>query len=289
MNWDDVRFFVALVRHGSLSGAGRELNVEHSTVVRRIDNLEKALGLRLFDRMGRRWVLTTEGEQLWTRAEHMEESAHAFMREANEGAALSGKVRLSAPPAFATAFLAPQLAMNKERWAPITVELVAETRLVSLTRREADLALRLGRPSDPTLATRPVGELRYSLFATREYLDRHASSEWKFVGYDDSLRDTPEQHWLNKYVAGRPYCLLSNSSLALCEAAAQHVGIALLPYLLARRHPALIPIPADPPPPSRELWLVIHPEVRRSARVKLVAELVSELILSAEGALNPQA
>lgn len=289
MNWDDVRVFVVLVRCGSLSRAGRELKVEHSTVVRRIDSLEKALGVRLFDRMARGWSLTTEGEQLFARAEQMEETANALLREADEGAALTGKVRLSALPAFSAAFLVPRLAACKEKWAAITLELVAETRLVSLTRREADLALRLGRPQDPTVTARRLGTIRFGLFATPAYLNRNAPDAWRFLAFDDSLRDTPEQQWLEKYAEGREYSLASNSSLALLQAAEHNLGVAVLPYFLASGSQQLVAIASNDQPPSRDLWLVIHPEVRRSARVRLIADLVTDIVTSADAVLNPTA
>ncbi|GAB3542250.1 LysR substrate-binding domain-containing protein [Noviherbaspirillum agri] len=287
MNWDDVRVFVALVRAGSLSLAGRELKIEHSTVVRRIDSLEKALGLRLFDRLPRGWQLTTEGEQLFARAEQMDDCAHAFLREASDGAALSGTVRMSALPAFATAFLTPRLVALQERWAPITLELVGETRAVSLSRREADLALRMGKPTDPTVVARPLGAISYGLFAHKDYLAQHAAKDWHFVGFDESLRDAPEQQWLDRYAAGRPYSFKSNSSLMLYEAAINGLGVTVLPHFLAMKSPDLVPVAVDSPPAKRDLWLVIHPELRRSARVKLVAEVVTELVLSSAEQLCP--
>lgn len=287
MDWDDVRVFVALVRQGSLSRAGRELGVEHSTVVRRIDSLETALGLRLFERMARGWRLTAEGEQLFARAEQMEESANAFLREASEGAALTGSVRVSALPAFATAFLTPRLAAREKEWAPITLELVAETRVASLTRREADLAVRMGRPQDPGLATRPLGTVRYGLFASRRYIDTCDPGEWRFLGFDESLRDAPEQQWLDKFAGARGYAFMSNSSLSLYEAAVHHLGVAVLPCFLAARGADLVAIDMEDEPPARPLWLVVHPEVRRSARVKLIADLVADIVLSSEAILNP--
>lgn len=286
MNWDDIRVFVALVRFGTLSRAGRELDVEHSTVVRRIDALEKALGLRLFDRLPRGWQLTAEGEQLFVRAEQMEDCAHAFTREASEGATLSGVVRISTLPAFSAAFLTQQLALQHERWRPITLEVVGETRMANLTRREADLALRLGRPQDPSVIARPLASLDYGIYAQKNYLARTAEADWYFIGFDDSLRDAPEQQWLDNYAGARGYSFRSNNSLSLLEAAAGGVGVAVLPRFLALTKTELVQIPVSAPPPRRELWLLTHPEVRRSARVKLIADLLAEIILSSEGLLG---
>lgn len=287
MNWDDIRIFLALVRAGTLSQAGRKLGIEHSTVVRRIDSLETSIGLRLFDRLPRGWQMTMEGEQLYARAEQMEEAANALLLEASSGAELSGTVRLSALPAFSNAFLVRQLAAVKDRWAPITIELVAETRLASLSRREADLAIRMGRPQDPGLATRPLGALSFGLFAHPAYLERHTPPDWRFIGFDESLRAAPEQQWLDRYADGRDFSFRSNNTTSLYEAAVNGLGIAVLPHFLARANPQLQELATDPAPPLRELWLVIHPEVRRSARVRLIADLVTEIICANEAVLCP--
>lgn len=285
MNWDDVRIFVALVRAESLSLAARRLKVEHSTVARRIDSLEKALGLRLFDRLPRGWQLTGEGEQLFARAEQMEEKAHEFLREAADGAELSGTVRLSAPPALSNALLVPKLAGHHEKWSPITLEVIAESRVASLTRREADLAIRVGRPQDAGLAIRRLGAMSYGVYAHGAYLRRHPPAEWRFIGYDDSLHHAPEQQWLEKFAAGRAFSFRSNSLASLYEATRTGLGVSVLPYFLTRASPELVDLAIAPGPEPRELWLVIHPDVRRSPRVRLIADVVADIISSSEAEL----
>lgn len=285
MNWDDVRIFVALVRAESLSLAARQLQVEHSTVARRIDSLEKALGLRLFDRLPRGWRLTSEGEQLFARAEQMEEKAHAFLREAADGAELTGAVRLSALPTFSSVFLVPQLAAKHDKWSTITLEVVGETRVASLSRREADLAIRIGRPHDPGLATRPLGALSYGLFAHRAYLDRCRAENWRFIGYDESLRHAPEQLWLDRIAKDRAFSFRSNNLSSLYEAARRGLGVAALPHFLAAENPELAEVAADPPMEPREIWLVIHPDVRRSPRVRLIADIVTDIVMSSASTL----
>lgn len=280
MNWDDVRIFVALARAESLSLAARKLKVEHSTVARRIDSLEKALGLRLFDRLPRGWQLTVEGEQLFARAEQMEEKAHEFLREAADGAELSGTVRLSAPPALSNAFLVSKLAGHHEKWSPITLEVIAESRVANLTRREADLAIRVGRPQDAGLAIRRLGAMSFGVYARRSYVKRHQPAEWRFIGYDDSLHHAPEQQWLEKFADGRAFSFRSNSLAALYEATRNGLGIAVLPHFLIEGNRELVDLAITPGPEPRELWLVIHPDVRRSPRVRLIADVVAEIITS---------
>jgi len=171
IDWDDVRIFLALARAGSLTGAARSLRVEHTTVARRIGQLEQALGLHLFDRLPRGWILTSEGEQLAGRAAQMEEQAHEFMREAADGVQLSGTVRLSASPSVGQEFLLPRLCAIHQRWSSVTLELVVETRVAILSRREADLALRIGRPHDPGLAARLLGNMASGLYCRSGYTE----------------------------------------------------------------------------------------------------------------------
>lgn len=289
MNWDDVRIFVALVRAESLSLAARRLKVEHSTVARRIDSLEKALGLRLFDRLPRGWQLTAEGEQLFACAEQMEEKAHEFLREAADGAELSGTVRLSAPPALANTFLVPKLADHHEKWSPITLEVIAESRIASLTRREADLALRIGRPQDAGLAIRRLGTISYGVYAHSSYLKRHPPTDWRFIGYDDSLHHAPEQQWLEKFANGRAFSFRSNSLASLYEATRTGLGVAVLPHFLIEKNHKLVDMRITPGPEPRELWLVIHPDVRRSPRVRLIADVVADIITASAAELFPPA
>jgi DNA-binding transcriptional LysR family regulator len=277
LRWDDVRYFLELARQGSLTAAARVLAVEHSTVARRVTALEKRIGLRLFDRLPKSWNLTQEGEELLQHARRIEDEAHAFSRATLGVSELRGVVRISAPPVFASHFLVPRLAKMRQSWPGVTIEIVGEAREANLFRREADLALRMSRPTEPGLATRPLAEIGYALYATPEWIDRR-QEEWEFIGYDNSLRDTPQQQWLDKQATGRPFALRSNDLAALHQACRAGLGIAALPHFLARDDQALVRIPGQGSRVSRSVWMVVHPDVRRSARVKVVADAVVEML-----------
>jgi DNA-binding transcriptional LysR family regulator len=275
--WDDVRYFLELARCGSLSAAARALAVEHSTVARRVAALEGRIGVRLFDRLPRSWSLTREGEDLLPHARRIEEEAHAFSRATLGVAALTGTVRLSAPPVFASHVLVPRLAEWRRRWPGIVLDIVGEAREADLYRREADLALRLSRPSAGGLAARPLASIGYGLYAAKPWLKR-PPQQWEFLGYGDSLRDTPQQQWLAKLAGARSFALYANDLAALHQACRAGLGLAVLPHFLARDDKALRPLPGHDCPVSRGIWLVLHPDVRRSPRVKAVAEGVTELL-----------
>lgn len=278
LDWGDLRFFVAVARLGSLSAAARELRVEHSTVARRLDALEERLGVRLFDRLARGWRLTVEGERLLEPARRLEDDALAFERQALGSAPLAGTVRLSAPPSLARALLAQHVDTLRGGQEGLTLELVGETHSVSLDRREADLALRLQRPTAPGLVLRRVGDLRFAAYATPAYLAAHAPPQWRFLGYDESLRHVPQQQWLERVAGARPFALRSNDLDVIHRAAATGAGIAALPAFLGGGDPALVQVGIDSAPPLRTLWLVMHADVRRSPRVAAVADALAALL-----------
>ncbi|HAT33270.1 MAG TPA: LysR family transcriptional regulator [Janthinobacterium sp.] len=275
--WDDIRFFLALARETSLSAAARALAVEHSTVARRVEALEHSLGLRLFDRLPRGWRLTAEGESLSLQARRVEDEALAFGRAALGVADLRGTVRISAPPVLASHFLTPLLAPLRARWPGIDLELIGETRAANLSRREADLALRLSRPSAPGLLARAIGELGFGLYATPAWL-RRAEHEWEFLGYEDSMRAAPQELWLEKFARGRPFALRSNDLATLHQGARVGLGLALLPHFLGAGDAALARAPGVDGPAPRKLWLVLHPDLRRSPRVSAVADAIADLV-----------
>ena len=276
LDWDDIRYFVELARQGRLSAAARTLAVEHSTVSRRIGMLESRLGLRLFDRLPKRWILTAEGEQLLAYARRVEDEALSFARAGMGAGTLRGVVKVSAPPALAALVLVPQLAAMRSRWPAITIEIIAEVRQANLYRREADLAVRLSRPEEPGLAGRPLAQSGYGLYAVPGWFAR-PESEWEFIGYGEAMKDTPQQTWLDKFATGRPYAFWSNDAQTMLAACRAGLGVSLLPHFLGRSGDLALH-PDHSQVLSRPIWLVVHPDVRRSPRVTLVAELLAELL-----------
>lgn len=281
LQWDDVRYFLQLAREGSLSGAARKLGVEHSTVARRVEALEQTLGVRLFDRLPRGWSLTPEGETLVEHANRVDHEAQAFSRVALGVSTLQGTVRVSAPPVLAGHFLVPRLAGMHDTWLNIDLEFIGESRNANLARGEADLAIRLSRPTAPGLATRCIGAMEYGLYATRDYVKRPPAT-WEFLGYDNSLEQAPQQQWLNKVAGERRFVLRSNDLWALLNAARAGLGIAILPHFLATNDASLTMLAEPACPVNRKIWLVVHPDVKRSPRVRLVADLLADCVREGE-------
>lgn len=282
-DWDHLRFFLALSDAGTLSGAARAAGVEHTTVARRIDALEAALQVCLFDRFPRGWSLTAAGKALLPHARRMEDDLHALLHAASGTAAFSGKVRVSTPPALAAYLLAPRLRDALRRLPGIEIDLRGETRQTDLMRREADIALRFDRPVAPGLAVRQLGSVTYALYASAAYLAERAPQQWEFLGYDQLLQDAPQQQWLEQIRGERRYCLRSNDLGALYQAALAGCGVAVLPHYVAGGDGPLQLIDTVPCPVKRKLWIVMHKDVRRAAPVRAVADEIAALFVPVAG------
>jgi DNA-binding transcriptional LysR family regulator len=272
-DWDDLRFFLALCEAGTLSGAARTTRVEHTTVARRIDALETALGARLFDRFPKGWSLTAAGTALVPHARKLEDDMHALLNVARGAAEVAGVVRVSAPPALAACLLAPRLRAPLARLPGVDIDLRAEARTTDLTRRQADIALRFARPTSPGLVAKLLAQVDYALYAHEDYVANRLPAQWEFLGYDELQQDAPQQAWLDKLRGTRRCCLRSNDLLTLLQAAVAGCGVGVFPRYAAADAPGLVAL--DPPcPVRRKLWLVMHDDVRRSPHVRAVADQI---------------
>lgn len=278
LNWDDLRFFLAIVDGGSVSAAARTLAVEHTTVTRRIDALEASLAIHLFDRLPKAWSLTDEGERLIAAAREAEAGALAFAREAYAGGELAGKVCVSGPPFLLSHLLIPRMRAICAALPGIDIEFLGEAREANLTRREADIALRLQRPKEDALAARPLASFGFGLYATADYLRHTDQEDWKFIGYDESLTHTPQQRWIEQLAGTRRFVLRANDMASLLQAAQNGLGVAALPTYVETFAPALVRIEGAVCPEQRTLWMVMHEDVRRSPRVRALADALGELL-----------
>jgi len=272
-DWNDLRYFLAVTSAGSLSAAARALGVEHTTVSRRIEALERVLAVRLFDRFARGWALTEAGKALLPQAQRVEDEIHGLLRQATGANSGLGTVRVSAPPAIAAHWIAPGLPQIRAKLEGIDIQLGAETAQIDLSRREADIAIRFKRPQTPDLAVRQIATIRYYLCATTEYLAGRDPGRWEFIGYDESLAETPQQEWLKAFAAGRRFILSSNDLGVIASATRNGAGIAVLPDYLA----AGLIMTGSNCPVQRKLWMVIHDDVRKSPSVRRTADVLAEL------------
>lgn len=279
VDWEDLRHFLALAREGSLSAAARSLHVNHATVSRRLAALEGTLGCALFDRRGGRYRLTSEGELALEKADAMEKGALAIRDGiVAAGTDLRGAVRLTTIPSLADDFLIPRLGALAGRHPGLDIEMITEARVSSLARREADLALRLGRPEEGELVGRRVARIAYGWYASPAWRERILAGEPPLmIGYDLASDFVPEAVWLWRHCAQRRFVFRANSHTSQRAAARAGLGVALLPRYLGDVDGALARLEFDDLPPEREIWLLGRRDVVQLPRVRAVADALVEM------------
>lgn len=279
MNWDDLRIFDAVAETGSLTGAARQLGVDHATVGRRLATLEASLGVRLVDRLPRGTPLTTDGAALAEMARSMRNVSEQFQRRArNASAMISGMVTISAPPVIASHFIAGKLGALRQTHPELRLSLSGEVGLVSLDRREADIAVRLARPDHASHIVRAIGSVRLGLYVASP-MAALPFEDWTFIGYDAALSHVPHHHWFERYVGDRPVVFRTSDVNGQMAAVRSGLGVAMLPCFMADADPALTRVDPASAPPDRTIWLVIHADIRRSPAVRAVADHLIDIFI----------
>ncbi|MFE1441472.1 LysR family transcriptional regulator [Streptomyces sp. NPDC058739] len=284
VNLDDLRYFLALARHGRLVAAGERLGVEHTTVSRRLAALEKAVGHRLFERTRTGWTLTGAGRRLLPHAERIEaEAVLAFSAPDDAGRPVSGLVRIVATDAAGSVLVAPALAPLHARHPGIDLELVTTSALISHHTGQFDVAITLHRPELPRLHARPLGEYVLRLYASPGCLrDREPVrtaddlAGHEMVWYIESLLDLPELRVFHQVSETADFAFRSSNVFAQLEAVAAGMGIGLLPAFLAERDPRIVPVLAGELEVARTFWMIVPSALLNVERVRLVYEHLAD-------------
>lgn len=278
MDWNDIRYFLAIAQARTLAGAARSLAVNHSTVFRRLNDLEQEIGVRLFDRLPEGYRLTETGKDLLEHAYQAHTAVDAFARTAaGRDESLAGDVRLTAAPNLAFQHIPPALKNLHGRHPGIRVEVVVSDSDYDLTRREADIALRATlRPPDH-LVGRKVAELIWYMVASPEYLKARGRpksmtelEQHALIGADQSFQRLEVFRRFHRRFARNRFVATSNSLSAMAALAEQGLGVAVLPS--DQFHAGLERLFAFEPGVSGALWLLTHPDLRGVARIKAVSD-----------------
>lgn len=285
LDWNDLRYFLAVSRAGTLVGAARELGVEHTTVSRRLAALERALDTRLFIRGPEGLTLTAAGTDLLPPAEEMQRNADAIERlVAGQDQKIEGKVRLTIPEAM-NSYALQALTGLRERHPGLLVEVLSDNRDLDIRRGEADLAIRIRDISDPDLIGRRIGSSTWALYATPAYIERKGSiaspeqlRAHDLIQYDASLARIPGALWLAAHAHEANVVLRGNSVAAVCDAATVGFGVAALPCFLGDKNPALRRLYPEQIG-GADIMLVVHPDLARVARVRATMDFLVELFL----------
>ncbi len=282
---------LALARAGSLSAAAKALGVVHSTAFRRLADLEARLNVRLFERLpAGLYAPTQAGERMAAAAERIETEAAALGRDLlGADLRLSGRLRVTCSETLALRILTPAIAEFRRAHPGIVVDLVVDNRVLSLSRREADVALRVTRPKEGDLHGRKLADIGWTLYATPELLadvgpvDLAALDRLPFVGWEEQVSGVNTADWLGRHVPEAAFVYRTSSVINQMVAAREGVGVALLPCYLGDAEPRLARAWPEPLPELfRELWIVTHSDLRRTARVRAFMDLVGRRIAAAQ-------
>lgn len=286
LSWDDLRLFLAIARHGRFTAAGQSVGINHTTIARRLTALEEALGARLFDRTSRGVAITLAGSLLLEHAERAErefEAAAAAL--AGREQAISGEVRLATPEALGTYLIAPHVAEFHARYPDLLLELMPESRAVSLANREADIAITVDRPPRGRLVVRKLTDYRLGLYASADYLARHApirsladAATHPFVTYIDQMIDMPGLRTLSEVTSEARPVFRSSSIVAQQKAVSSGVGLGLLHRFSAESEAGLVRILPGETDITRSYWLVLRPEHQKSSRIRAVIAFIDDLL-----------
>ena len=284
--WDLLRVVLALGRGGTLSAAARTLGVDHTTVARHLESLELELAAPLFERSPLGFTPTHLGDEVLATAERMEgEVIGLLMRSEGTVSKLTGLARLTTTPFLSARLFAPALGGFMRLHPGLQVQLVGDNRTLDLSRREADVAVRMSRPQVPGLVTRKLGEMAYAFYASAT--DMRPFSEQMFLAYDDTSNDLAQEQLLSKIVPPERIALRSNLTQVLIESARAGVGCAALPCLAGEGDALLRRVPSPGPMQSMPLWLAYHEDLRRSPRLRAITEFIETVISASSQALVP--
>lgn len=273
MDWDDLRYVLAISRAAGLSPAARALGVNASSVYRRLESLETGLGVRLFERLRSGYRLTEAGEALAEAAARMETEALAVERRVmGTDLRLQGHLRLSTSEALALHVLPAFLAEFRALYPGVSLDVSANNQLVDLTRRDADVVLRATATPPDHLVGRSAGRIGIAAYASPRYLDAQGRdrplAEYDWIGFDGALAHVRQARWTEAHVPPERQRLRFDSIGAVVTSVAQGVGCGALPCFAADGDPRFERLPGTHVATDVQIWVLTHPDLRKSARVR---------------------
>lgn len=280
-SWDDLQAFVAVAEAGSVGAAAQRLKVNHSTVLRRLASLEAALGARLFDRLPGGYAPTASGNALAAQLAGVAAQIDGAQRRlAGLDEEIAGPIRVTTTDTLLPSLLLPLFAEFGARHPAVQLQVTVANTFMSLTRREADVAVRGSNKPPDNLVGRHIGDIRTALYASQAYLAglgrRHGLDDYRFVAPDESLSHLEQAKWLHRHVPASRIAMRVDSLTGMVDAVAAGIGAGLLLCPLADARPGLVRLK---PPDARldtQIWVLTHPDLRQVARVRAFAQFLVE-------------
>jgi DNA-binding transcriptional LysR family regulator len=284
IDWDDLRFFLAVARAGSTAAAARALGVNQSTAVRRVSALETELGLRLFNRRRDGYRPTPEGEALLREAEAVEASVQALIRRA---VALDGALTGSLRVTTVALGVVPQLVNEFQRRYPgIKVKLLIEDRYNDLSDGQAEVALRAGPPGNSALIGRKLSDQSWAVYGTHDYVERFGSpatpedlNGHRLIGFEGGIEDITAARWLSEVASCCEIACRSDSVLGLLQAVQSGFGLGLLPCQIGDPEPDLVRVIDPQPGLTVGLWILTRPDLHKRPKIRAFFDFMAEEIV----------
>ena len=284
MNWDDLRYFLAVARQGQMLGAAGRLGVSQARLSRHIAALEGAVGARLFDRTTRGSALTQDGAALFAMAERIEAEVLAGVAEMRGRDDVAGTLRIGAPDGFGSAYLAPRLGRFRAAYPDLRIQLVPVPRSFSLSEREADIAIMVGRPKKGRLRVRKLVDYSLGIYAARTYLERAGRpatvddlKAHTLIGYVDDLIYTPELNYAQEFLRDWQSDIEISTAVGQFEAVSASGGIGICHDFMAAGKPDLVNL-FPQLSVMRSYWIVWHENLRVARRVQAVVHMLDQMV-----------
>jgi DNA-binding transcriptional LysR family regulator len=291
LEWSDLAVILAVARAGTLSGAARHLGLNHSTVFRKINAIEERTGVRFFDRLPSGYRATEAGEAAMTCAERIESEVHTLGREIlGQDMRLQGHVRVTAMEGLAAQVLPGPVAEFVRQNRGVSVEIVGTVSALDLSRREAEVAVRATRKPPENAVGRKICDFQFAVYAAERYLQGREDlplhehdwcmlkgiNAWLVPVLFKKLKDVEEQT-----------VLTCSSIIGVVEAAMAGAGLTLLPCYVGEAEPRLVRVGAPLPQLTLKLWLLTHPDLRETVRVRALIDFLYDVLLQQRELFDP--
>lgn len=283
VNWDDLRFLLAIADHGSVASAARRLGVNHTTVLRRVHAFEEAKKIRLFERLPTGYVFTAEGEQLVAAARSIDDTVAALERRIDgRDLKLEGVIRVTTTDTFMTSVLPRHFASFRQQHPRIMIELALTNHRLNLTKRDADVAIRPARELPAPLVGERVADVGFAVYGATTYLENHPahsiSPDHAWLGGDEMLANSPVARWMRDHASNAEIVFRADSFVALYQAARAGLGLAVLPCCLADADPTLGRLEAPTDDLKVGLWILTHQDLIQAARIRAFVEHMAKAL-----------
>jgi DNA-binding transcriptional LysR family regulator len=282
-DWNDLRFFLAVAREGSTLAAAKAIGVSQPTVQRRLSALEESIKRKLVEHHPTGYRLTEFGKTLFPHAEDVERSIAALQRQSMSGGQeLSGTLRVTCPEGMASRLLAPLIELFREKYPELRVDLIMTDRRLDLAKGEAEVAVRMYDPGDESLIARKIADAPWAIYASRTYIQRHGRPQRQedldhhaVIEFGGEIAEVQASRWLRTAAPRATVAARGNSMLGILAAVKSGVGLAPLPMLLGGSEEDLEPLQGSIPGIGSKIYIVMHSDLRRTARVRAFCDFVA--------------